>query len=372
MKLSPELSLLVKASLRGSEDLSLFSETLSGINQEALNELSSWHQVRSLLFDYLNTGDASEFDVTSFKSHSISEAVYNMIFLKKSIELDVDLENNGVHAFLMKGAFWAWWLYENPALREFGDIDFFFQREHITRGLSILESHGFVPDSYRKYLLSDTNVAKLYFDTDYQLPLTPVADDMVASIEVQWNATYPRFAYSFTWDELMLKNMAFNVSGGQITVPSVENQLLMMLVHHAGVEQWDKLKYMADFVRLLRKFSPEIDWEYVIEVTKEKGFYRLLLESVGMVQLLTGEDYMHFCAAGTGKIYPSDSFRDDIISHWENRRPQPVTKSWRIFYYNMIYRDRLSDKISILFKHLAYLVEWRLLIPKARWYYGKP
>ena len=134
------------------------------------------------------------------------------------------------------------------------------------------------------------------------------------------------------------------------------------------MEQWDKLKFMSDFVRILRKFSSEIDWQYINKVTKEKGFNRLLKESLGLVRVLTGEDYGNFVGESLSG-YPSEKFKSDVFSHWENLRPRPVTKSWQIFYFNMIYRDRPSDKLSIFFKHLAYLFEWRLLIPKARWYY---
>jgi hypothetical protein len=262
-------------------------------------------------------------------------------------------------------------LYENPGLREFGDIDFFLQKEQIKEGLQVMAKHGFQPDRYRQYLLEKEEVAKLYFNTDYQLPLTPVEDNMLQSLEVQWNTTYPRYHYSFSWEELTKNIIPFKVLEDSLLVPSIENQLLMMIIHHAGVEQWDKLKFMADFVRLLRKFSGQMDWEYVIKKSKEKGFYKLFLESLGLVYVFTGEDYLKFCEDHLEEKYPSEKFLQNVLIHWENKRSRPVTKSWQIFYFNMIYRDRLSDKLAILFSHLAYLLEWRLIIPKARWYQRK-
>ncbi|MDQ6480824.1 nucleotidyltransferase family protein [Dyadobacter sp. LHD-138] len=372
--LSPQLSFLVKSSLGGNADALILPVSVNVSDWEQLCELAEWHQVGALLFDAQQANPNREIPSSWFeklRESSQNQAVFNMLFLRRSIEISKDLASDNIDAFLMKGALWAWMLYENPGLREFGDIDFFLRKEQITGGLKVLARNNFEPDVYRKYLLNENKVARLYFDTDYQLPLTPITTDIIYSIEVQWNTTYPRYHYSLTWTELTSQMMDFSVSGTTLRVPSSENQLLMMLIHHGGVEQWDKLKYMADLVRLLRKFSGQINWDYVIGVSKKKGFYRILLESLGLVRILSGENYFHFVGNHLEMNYPTPEFYNKVIGHWENTRIKPVTKSWRIFYFNMIYRDRLSDKLSILFSHLAYLLEWRLIIPKARWYRGK-
>lgn len=371
---SPQLSFLVKSSLGGNADALILPVTVNISDWGQLYELAEWHQVGALLFDAQQADSNREIPSSWFeklRESSQNQAVFNMLFLRRSIEISKDLASDNIDAFLMKGALWAWMLYENPGLREFGDIDFFLRKEQIAGGLKVLARNNFEPDVYRKYLLNENKVARLYFDTDYQLPLTPITTDIIHSIEVQWNTTYPRYHYSLTWTELTSQMMDFSVSGTTLRVPSPENQLLMMLIHHGGVEQWDKLKYMADLVRLLRKFAEQINWDYVIGVSKKKGFYRILLESLGLVRIFSGENYFHFVGNHLEMNYPTPEFYNKVISHWENTRIKPVTKSWRIFYFNMIYRDRLSDKLSILFSHLAYLLEWRLIIPKARWYRRK-
>ncbi|WP_159470694.1 nucleotidyltransferase family protein [Dyadobacter sp. 3J3] len=373
--LSAKLSFLIKSSLNSQVAKSLAKESDTDPDWEELIELSQYHQVSALLYNYFDLNKNKEIPadlLENQKQQSTEHAVYNMLFLKKSVELNSALAADGVNAFLMKGALWAWMLYENPGFREFGDIDFFMPENQIKDGLKVMAKNGFEPDHYRKYLLEKDSVARLYFNTDYQLPLTPVGSSMLKSLEVQWNTTYPRYHYSFKWEELTDRMMSFNILNDTLMVPNIENQLLMMLVHHAGVEQWDKLKFMADFVRLLRKFSSHLDWSYVIRVTKYKGFYKLLLESLGLVYVFTGENYLHFCGDNLERKYPTQRFLNAVLIHWENKREKPVTKSWQIFYFNMIYRDRLSDKLAILFSHLAYLLEWRLIIPKARWYRRQP
>lgn len=370
-RLSAKLSFLLDASLKDGANTSSLSNQIEVQDWDNLIQLSRWHQVTALLYHCVEAAEKitiPDHCLNKIKEHSTSQAVFNMLFFKKSVELNTDLASHQVNAFLMKGALWAWMLYENPGLREFGDIDFFLQKEQIKNGLEVMALHGFAPDKYRRYLLEKDKVAKLYFDTDYQLPLTPVDNNMLQSLEVQWNTTYPRYHYSFSWNELTENMMSFKILNGHFLVPSIENQFLMMVIHHAGVEQWDKLKFMADFVRLLRKFGGQMNWKYILEKTSEKGFKKLLLESLGLVYVFTGENYLKFCGNDLEKKYPSEKFLQQVLIHWENKRSSPVTKSWQIFYFNMIYRDRLSDKLAILFSHLAYLLEWRLIIPKLKWY----
>jgi len=374
-KLSSQLHFLTRASLGGEVEKKVYPDFKEDLDWDSIYELSQWHQTGALVYQHFdeigqNTGNTGCFE--KLKEQSLNQAVFNMVFLKKSIEIASDLAANHVNSFLMKGALWAWLLYESPGLREFGDIDFFLQKENISEGLKILARHNFEPDVYRKYLLETDKVARLYFKTDYQLPLTPIGSQMVQSLEIQWNTSYPRYHYSFDWNELTGKMMSVNVANTVLKVPAVENQLLMMVIHHGGIEQWDKLKYMADFVRILQRFGKEMDWAYIVSKTKQKGFLKILLESLGMVKILTGDNYLTYCGHGIDDRYPSPVFYNKVIFHWENTRVKPVTKSWRIFYFNIIYRDRLRDKLSILFSHIAYLLEWRLIIPKARWYRKQP
>lgn len=364
--ISPRLSFLITASLVSENDQPI----LYNGDWKDLSDLARWHQVEALLYDYIERSQAKvpEEILSPIKDRSVNQAVYNMIVLQKAIALSAALSENHVDTFLMKGPLWAWMFYKKPGLRDFGDLDFFIKRKDIQASLSVFSAFGFEPDTYRKYLMSDPHVADLYLDTDYQLPLTPVEDGILRSLEIQWRSTYPRYHYDLSWEALTKDRISFPVLHASLLVPSVDNQLLMMIVHHAGVEQWDKLKYMTDLVLLLRKFSKVINWQEVVQVSKNKGFYRLLLESLGLVKLLTGENYLQCCETGLENKYPSKVFSEKVFKHWENKRTKPTTKSWQIFYFNMLYRDRLSDRLAIAWSHLAYLLEWRLIIPKIRWY----
>jgi hypothetical protein len=366
-KVSPELAYLIEAAVLPSGH-QLFEIGHTRFNPEKFATLAKWHQIRPLAFEYAQEHALAlpENVLKALRDFTLGQAVTNMAFLGICVRLYDRLIDNQVRVFPMKGALWAWMLYDKPVMREFGDIDYFVGKEDVSKSLDILRGEGFAADSYRLYLLTQKDVADDYLDTDYQLPLTPLREHTLQSLEIQWNCTYPRYCYNFTWNELAGNLVGFNMMGKSVLVPDMEIQLIMMVIHHGGVEQWDKLKYMADLVRLLDKSADSMDWEYINRLTKAKGFNKLLLESLGVAGYLSGRDYLRY--ADMPGNYPSDGFLKDMLTHWENERPSLKTKTWRIFLYNIKYRDKWSDKLSIVAAHLDYLTHWKLLRHKFSWY----
>lgn len=370
-KVSRELAYLIEAAVLPSGHQSFEIED-EHFDPQRFSALVSWHQIRPLAFEYVQAKSLTLPDnvLKMLREFTLGQAVTNMAFLGICFRLYNRLIDNEVRAFPMKGALWAWMLYDKPVLREFGDIDYFIGKEDVSKSLNILLGEGFAADNYRHYLLKEKAVVEDYLDTDYQLPLTPVQEHVLQSLEIQWNCTYPRYCYNFTWDELAGNLVEFNMMGKPVLVPGMEIQLIMMVIHHGGVEQWDKLKYMADLLRLLDKSADSMDWTYINKVAREKGFHKLLAESLGAAGYLCGRDYAKYAGAGNG--YPSEGFLKDILTHWENERPSLKTKTWRIFLYNIKYRDKWSDKLSIVAAHIKYLTYWKLLWHKISWYRNGP
>lgn len=365
--ISRELAHLIAAALKpsGHQPFDVIGEQ---IDPQKFAALVKWHQIRPLAFEYIQEKGIAlpERLVQQLREFTLGQAVTNMAFLGICVRIYSRLEAQNVKVFPMKGALWAWMLYDKPTLREFGDIDYFIGKSDVSASLQVLSEEGFAADDYRHYLLNQKSVATDYLDTDYQLPLTPLREHTLQSLEIQWNCTYPRYCYHFTFDELMIHPIEFVMGGKPVVVPNMETQLLMMVIHHAGVEQWDKLKYMADFVRLLDNAAHELNWQYINDVTSARGFRNLLLESLGVAGYITGRDYLHLAGETSG--YPSEAFLKEILMHWENERPSPKTKTWRIFLYNIKNRDRWSDRLSIVAAHLGYLTHWKLLWHKWAWY----
>lgn len=339
------------------------------LDWQRVEHLVEWHQIQAQLYRELcNRPEVPTEFLRSMREGTTMKTVGNMLLTKESVRLLQNLEQEGVKAFLMKGALWASLYYEEIGLREFGDIDFFVDRPDLTNGLKVMEKSGYVPDKYRTYLLRSSRRESMYFATDYQLPLEPKARQPIKSVELQWQVAYPRFALSFTWSELMDRPEEHRISNCLLRVPRAENQLLLMIIHHVGVESLDKLKYGLDLVMLLRSVGSGLDWEYIEAKARQKGLLRMVMMGLHIAQWLDSQLVFPEVVQQLIIDAKSAKFVKSTVRHWELTRPKPVTKSWRIGFHQLRYRDRWTDKMNILGDHFSYATHFNLLYHKIRYY----
>lgn len=358
--ISPELSFLLSASLASE-----FSQPAGVLNWDKLYRLAEWHRIRPLLSKGLKDHSivAPEDWANRMKRFRLDQTMYSLLLFEKTIKIYNHLSSAGISVFPMKGTIWASLYYGDPGMREFGDIDFFLKKEQLTPAVTAMRELDFVPDSYRKFLLTTERSVKAYRDTDYQLPLAPVQDPEGELVELQWNVSYPRFAYTFHYDDIMKDSVEYRLMGSIIHLPRPEHQLILMIIHHGGIEQWDKLKYVADLLFFLKKHSENLDWPYVERLSREKGVFILL--STGLSLLRTINSDVLIPEVFQRKL----NFLDEIYVHWEKGREAPLTKSIQILKYNLKFRDRQSDRLNILAGHVSYLSNLRLLWSKVKWYF---
>lgn len=342
----------------------------SELDWQRVEDLANWHQIQALLYrEVRNRPEVPAEFLRSMRDDAMAKAVGNMMLMQESGRLLRQLHSNGAEAFLMKGALWATLYYEEIGLREFGDIDFFINKPDVAKSVVAMEKAGYVADKYRTYLLGDPARSDLYFATDYQLPLEAKVPQLIKSVELQWRVAYPRLAFSLDWLELMDRPGEHSVAGMTMRVPRAENQFLLMVVHHVGIEELDKLKYGMDLVMLLRKVGAVLDWDYIIFKAREKGFLRMVIMGLRVAQMLDAR--IIFPASVQTEMVKLDNtpFIRNALRHWEDTRAKPLTKSWQIVRHQLKHRDRWADKWRILQAHASYATQFNLLYHKARWYW---
>lgn len=358
---SPELSFLLATSM-GAEQ---FPD--EEINWDRLYSLAEWHRIRPLLSKgIIERGIVAPVDwLNRMKGFRRDQSMYSLLLFEKTIKIYSHLSGFGIDVFPMKGTIWASLYYGDPGMREFGDIDFFLKKEQLTTAVDAMRKLDFIPDAYRTFLLKTNQSVKAYRDTDYQLPLAPVEDPDGELVELQWSVSYPRFAYSFSYEEIMKNSVEHYLMGVSVHLPRPEHQLILMIIHHGGIEQWDKLKYVADLLFFLKKHAADLDWEYVERLSKKKGIYKLLSTGLTLVRTINLSIKFpdDFCSK------PEELPLETIYQHWEKGREVQLTKSVQILNYNLKYRDRPIDQLKILAGHLMYLSSFRLLASKVRWYF---
>lgn len=364
--ISPELKLLLIAA---NPALFLPETKWPDLDWQRVEDLANWHQIQALLYrEIRHRPEVAVKFLQSMRDDATSKAVGNMMLLKESEKLMRQLQEGGVEGFLMKGALWATLYYEAIGLREFGDIDFFINKPDVAKSVVAMEKAGYVADRYRAYLLDDPVRSDLYFATDYQLPLETKTPQLIQSVELQWRVAYPRLSFSLDWSELMDRPEEHLIAGMTMRVPRAENQFLLMIVHHVGIEELDKLKYGMDLVMLLRKVGTRLDWAYVFSKARQKGFVRMVTMGLQVAQMLDVTIILPAVVKSEIDEMENGEFIKSTLQHWEDTRTKPLTKSWRIVLHQLKYRDRWVDKWHILQAHASYATKLNLLYHKARWY----
>ena len=362
--MSPELSFLIDISLADQS-----GPPSENLNWERLYRLAQWHRIRPLLSNGLSRtgiGAPTQWN-DQLQVFRRQQSMYSLLLFEKTIKIYRKLAEANLQIYPMKGTIWAGLYFGDPGMREFGDIDFFVQESDLPAALEIMAGLGYKPDPYRTFLLSRDRNGTSYRATDYQLPLASEDDPEGELIELQWNVSYPRFAYSFTWKELMENAVSHILMGVDLKLPRPEHQLLLMIIHHGGIEQWDRLKYVADLIFFLRKHSASLDWKYVNTKAREKGIWKLVVAGLSLAEGISSTfDLPVFIKEALESSYLS---KETIYDHWEKGREAPLTKSVQILKYNFKHRDRFSDRLRILAGHAAYLSNFRLLWNKIDWYF---
>lgn len=366
MKLSEELSLLIEICFTEAEQIS----PATPVNWKRLYELSIQHGVMALLCHNVSrlTSAPPEF-ISNLKFNGRSLAMFNLKASQRLLEVYQALQQAGVPSFPMKGPFWAEFFYGNAGLRSFGDLDFFIDDRHFDTAVRAMENLGFELDPYRKYLIHKNGQSTAYIRSDYQLALlTNYPDHEIQLIELQWRNAYPRFGAFFSYDDLMKQPLQVEFAGTMIAAPSLECQLVVMAIHHGSVEQWDRLKYLADLIFFLRKFGRKINWDEARKRAEKMGLLEILKDGLTLAVGIAKD--LRIPGEFLQKDRPNTHW-NVLIDIWENGRPKSMTKSWQIFSYNLRNRDSFQHKANLVTRHAAYLLEWPLLWHKYRWYFGK-
>ncbi len=336
------------------------------IDWERTLQLAARHAVFPLFFHRLSGyKNVPEKILTVAKEKSREGAKQSLFLSTRMLEIHSGLHAKGVSAFPLKGPLWAWTYYENPGLRSFGDLDFFIPKESLPKGIAAMLEWGFAMDPFRKYLLSREGVVDDFLEADNQLLFIPGDEKRdLTAVELHWQVMYARFGAFFTWQELMSTKTIYTIGNREIEAPGPEFQLLLMIIHHGLIEQWAQIKFVADLVFFLRLESEGLDWDLVWGKAKEKGMTGVLLTGLQLARELDGRIVLEVPPFS----HSVQTSYDKTILIWEKGRKEVTTQSFRMFFYNLRYRDRWGDRLTVLYGHFKFLMKWKLHVAKLKWY----
>jgi hypothetical protein len=160
------------------------------------------------------------------------------------------IKQRNIPVILLKGAFLAYVVYGDRALRPMADVDILVKRDDIAGVEGMLQAMG--------YQLSKWKHRDWCLQNHYHLSY--VHPELGVSIEVHWHIQRPEALYPIAIDELWQHACPITIAGVEVTALSLEHLLLYQCLHIAKHSFGLGLRHFYDLAAILEHYHEQIDW----------------------------------------------------------------------------------------------------------------
>jgi hypothetical protein len=194
------------------------------------------------------------------------EASGRSLFLTgKLLELLDAFKAAGIAALPLKGPVLAEWLYSDPALRPFSDLDILIRPADVPAALLLLEQNGYLLAPHMAGLSART-LASLHCEAT-------VRRRGGAQVDIHWDTAPADYPFRFDPEILWRSQCARTVDGRTVAGLEPESLLLFLCVHGTK-HMWSRLMWLGDVARLAREIH---DWDAALGLAREAGCLRPVL-----------------------------------------------------------------------------------------------
>lgn len=263
----------------------------------------------------------------------------------------------GIRAIALKGIVYASTIYEDPAAREFGDIDFLVHEKDIDQAKRLFQQQGYQP-VYERMVLSggeaDLSAAQesiyrsLYHEYEFQ------SQDGLIDFDVHWRLL-PRIYPIELPADLVWRNLtASTIDGVQTDTLSNELNLLYLCIH-AAKDGWSELKWAIDISELI-KARDELNWEHVRSLSKQLRCEKMLQAGLMMAAWLTAvsvpDGMIGHRASGRSMQRTMGRLQQRLLSRPERKYSRIPCLGINHTYLQLC--DSVMDRLVYVFRRLSY------------------
>lgn len=248
------------------------------LNWDHIMDMATQHRLRPLLYYNLNSicpDEIPENVLMDLKEFYQANVRKNLMLTGELVKVMGLLEDNGIKAFTYKGPVLASQAYGNIGLREFGDIDIFIDKEDALKVKDLMIGQG-----YEIYPLIDI-IDSLYMKLESEY--TFINKNTGALIEINWdfkgNFLSLPVKHNYFFNELEKRE----ISGFEISTPSICNDLLMLCIHSAK-HNWNRLIWIYDISEFID--TNIINWDIIILKSEQLKVKRILFISLILAKYL--------------------------------------------------------------------------------------
>jgi hypothetical protein len=186
-------------------------------------------------------------------------------------------ESCGIEVLPHKGPALADNLFADPAMRQFGDLDFLIRATDVPRARIALQELG-----YRPSLQLSVRQKKAYLCAGYEYVFGSAAGKNL--VEMQWQILPRFYSVAFDMDSLFSRAAVTEFEGERVRVLGKDDLMLVLCVH-AAKHEWEQIGMIRDIATLA---SFDLDWDWIEQEARRLGILRILLISVWLARNLLG------------------------------------------------------------------------------------
>ncbi len=339
MRFVPEFELLLACSQPASDrEAGLRAILTVPLNWDSVLRFATHHRVLPALCAALRDRDHVPASIRSAIGARLQNHERRVLrFTAELARLWRQFEQHKIQALAHKGAALGQLLYGDPAMRQFGDLDFLVRAADIPRVQSALQELGYAP----KIRLSPRQ-EKEYLRSGYEHVFGLNAERNL--VEVQWQIVPRFYAIDFDMEALFARAVEVGVDGVGLRTLGREDLLLVLCVH-AAKHEWAQLGMLRDIAALARF---DLDWNWIQAEARRLGIARILAVSWALAGRLFSSPLPALPRLRVESLTIQEiahAIQDKIITGVEDD-----SESLRYFRAMMQLRERWQDRVRLIWR----------------------
>ena len=307
-----------------------------GVDWTLLGRMARLHGLTPLLYKNIDAHfyeDVPPLILNQLQGWYVANARRNLLLVGQLLMLLRLFKDNDIPVVPYKGAVLAASAHGDITLREFHDLDFLVQQNHLLRARDLLLSSG-----YQLSVKSDGgDVVRQNSQYEVGLKLAHAG----IHVELKWDIISRYFALPMDMTALWTRLKPVFIDGRKIYTFSPEDTLLILCIH--GTKHlWASLMWVTDVSELIQA-NPGLDWQWLLDLSNTLGSRRMLSLGLFLAKGLLGTSL----PGKVGQQVEADSAVKRLAGEVSRRlfdRSDQSSSVWESVTFHCRARERLSDR----------------------------
>ena len=317
----------------------------AAVDWEQLYLTAYRHRVVALVHASLNRANVTDIPPAvqdKFQQYVKASAFISLSQTRELLRIVDLLENSSIPVLPFKGPMLGHLVYENPALRPFGDLDILVPREAVLPTKELLLADGYTPCRPM-----DERREKAYLRTQMGYEFRSASGRSV--VEVHWAFLNRVHGFDLDPEDVWQRSVLVSLAGQTVRNLSDED-LLLYLCAHGSKSFWHRLLWICDIAALIDA-RPALDWDVFLQRTEALHSRRMIYLGLYLAHALLDapvpDDVLHFAERDD----ELQSLAERVYSIHLKEQAQPL-QGYDRAHFHLQMRERRRDRLPY-YGHLA-------------------